>query len=206
MEISGSNLILSTGEYTGVYTTPVRDIGYIATCKVGIDCIVTVAGDAEMDDFGDATIDSFETLRFTGEEAPNAVSYKIRYSDDNATWTAWETWYPADYTFRYFQLQLILTRTNLSQVLQCSQFDYYADLPDVDEYGTAEITVAADGVAITFTKEFHEVPSVNVDILDGDAYLHKFSVAPDLTGFTVKIYDLSGTAQTGNIRWHAHGV
>lgn len=101
---------------------------------------------------------------------------------------------------------MTLTRESLSQALQCSQLNYYADLPDVDEFGEFEITVAADGAEITFSKEFHQTPSVNIDILTGDGYVHKFSVAPDLTGFTDKFYNMSGTAVTGTGRYHAHGV
>jgi hypothetical protein len=57
-----------------------------------------------------------------------------------------------------------------------------------------------------FTKEFHGAPAVNIDILSGDGYLHKFSSVPDTTGFTVKLYDLSGTAKIGLFRAFAHGI
>lgn len=101
---------------------------------------------------------------------------------------------------------MTMTRASLSQNLECSQFDYYADLPDVDDFGTGTVTVAADGAVITFNKTFHQIPSVNIDILSGNGYLHKFTVAPDLTDTTIKLYDLSAVAQTGTFRWSAHGV
>jgi hypothetical protein len=101
---------------------------------------------------------------------------------------------------------MTIARASTAQTLQCSELNSYADLPDVDEFDDNEITVAADGCAITFTKTFHEIPSVNIDILTGDGYVHKFSVAPSTTGFTVKLYKLDGTAVTGTFRYSAHGV
>jgi hypothetical protein len=101
---------------------------------------------------------------------------------------------------------MTLTRASTSQDLECSEFNYYADLPDVDEFGDGEVTVAADGAEITFTKEFHVAPSVNIDILSGDGFVHKFTTIPSTTGFIVKLYDLSGTEKTGTFKFHAHGV
>lgn len=207
-ETSGNNLVITPGSFlTGTYVTPVRDVGYVATFKIGIEAIATVAGDDTWQDFGEQTFgDLSEDLRFLGAEQPGALSFEIKTSEDNVTWSDWMAWQPGDYTCRYFQLRMTMTRASTSQVIECSQFNYYADLPDVDDRGEGEVTVAGDGAVITFNKEFHEVPSVNVDILSGDGYLHKFTVAPDLTDTTIKLYDLSGVAKTGTFRWHAHGV
>jgi hypothetical protein len=207
-EVDGDNLVITPGSFlTGKYTTPVRDIGFVATAKIGIDAIATVAGDDTWEDFGEDTFaDMDETMRFSGAELPGALSFRIKTSEDNITWTDWATWYPGDYKFRYFQLEMTMTRLSPSQVLECSQLNYYADLPDVDEFGEFEITDAGAGALISFTKEYHQIPSVNIDILTGSGYVHKFSVAPDLTDFTDKFYDMSGTAVTGTGRYHAHGV
>ena len=100
---------------------------------------------------------------------------------------------------------MTITRASTGKTIQCSQFNYYADLPDVDDLLDAEVTVAADGVDAVFNKTFHFDPAVNVTILDGDGVYWKIS-SLSTTGCTVKLYDASGTTKTGNIRLHIHGV
>lgn len=203
----GDNLEIDATFLTGTYITPVRDIGYVATFKIGVNAIVTVSGDDTWQDFGEQTfLDVLDTLRFNGAEIVGAVSFEIKTSEDNVAWSDWKLWQAGDYKCRYFQLRMTLTRASTSQDLECSEFNYYADLPDVDEFGDAEITVAANGVEVTFTKEFHVAPSVNIDILSGDGFVHKFTTIPSITGFVVKLYDLSGTEKTGTLKYHAHGV
>ena len=192
---------------TGTYTTPVRDVGFIATFKIGIDAVATIAADDTWQDFGEDTFADLEdSTRFAGAELPGALTFEIKTSEDNITWTDWADWQPGDYRCRYFQLRMTMNRASTSQILLCSQFDYYADLPDVDEFGTGTVSVAADGAVITFTKEYHQIPSVNIDILSGDGFIHKFTVAPDLTDTTIKLYALDGTTKTGTFRWASHGV
>ena len=184
-----------------------RNVGFVATFKIGIDAIATISGDDTWQDFGEQTFDDMaDSQRFVGAEIPGALTFEICTSEDNNTWSDWATWQPGDYTCSYFQLRMTMTRTSLSQDLQCSQFDYYADLPDVDDFGTGEVTVAADGAVITYNKEYHQIPSINVDILSGDGFIHKFTVAPDLTDTTIKLYALDGVAKTGTFRWASHGV
>jgi hypothetical protein len=203
----GNNLELDAGKLTGTYTTPVIDVGYVATFKIGIETIAVVAGEDTWQDFGEETFaDVPETLRFSGSEVAGALSFQINISDDNINWSGWTDYQAGDYKCRYYQLKMTLTRASTLQDLEVSEFTHYADLPDVDEFDDNTVSVAADGKAITLIKTFHEIPSVNIDILSGDAYVHKFSVAPSITGFTVKLYDLSGIAKTGNFRYAAHGV
>jgi predicted phage tail protein len=203
----GDNLELDEGELTGTYTTDEVDVGYVATFKIGIHSIATVSGDDTWQDFGEDTFQDIpETLRFSGSEVLGATSFEIRTSEDDITWSDWETWQAGDYKCRYYQLRMTVTRTSTSQDLEVSEFTHYADLPDVDEFGEDEVTVAGDGKAVTFSKTFHETPSVNIDIRSGDGYVHKFSVVPDTSGFTVKLYDLSGVAKTGEFSYHAHGI
>ncbi len=205
-EVVGDNLELSSGYLTGTYETPVIDVGYVATFKIGIEEIVTAAGDTAFDDFTAETFDDMGTRRFSGEEVAGAASFEIKTSDDNVTWSAYTAWTAGDYKCRYYQIRMTLTRSDAGQTLQCSELTHYADLPDVDETGDDAVSSAGDGKAVTFTKTFHEIPAVNIDIVSGSGYVHKFSVVPSTTGFTVKLYDMAGSAVTGDFRYHAHGV
>lgn len=199
-------LEISEGELTGTYETPVRDNGYVASFKIGIEEIVTLAaGDRTFDSDANARFNDNVTDRFSGPELPGASSFRIRTSEDNVTWSEWASWQAGDYYCRYFQLEMTLTRENLSQTIQCSQLDYYADLPDVDDRLEGEVTVAGDGDDLTFVKTFHEDPALNITILTGDGVYWK-QTGLDTTGCNIKLYDASGTAVTGTFRAHIHGV
>jgi len=210
-EISGNNLILSAGKLTGTYITAVKGIGYICDARIMIESLATIASALAWNSEAGRAFDDSTTLRFSGDEVPGALSFKIRTSTEGAdplvdTWTDWEDWITADYNCRWFQIKMTVTRDSVDTSLAVTNLTIDVDLPDIDEKDTGEVTNAADGCAITFTKTFHEAPSVNIDILDGDGYVHKFSVAPTTTGFTVKLYKLDGTAVVGNFSYHAHGI
>jgi predicted phage tail protein len=198
-------LELSTGYLTGTYETAVRDVGYVASFKIGIEEIITVAGDRAWDSDPDAKFDDSISDRFSGSELAGAATFEIKTSEDNITWSAYAPWQAGDYYCRYFQIRMTMTRADLSQAAQCSQLDYYADLPDVDDMFDDEVTNASTGKAITFTKTFHEDPVVHIMILDGSG-VYALITGLSTTGCTVKLYNTSGTAQTGNFRVHVHGV
>jgi hypothetical protein len=204
----GDNIELDAGELTGTYTTDVRDAGYVANFGIKVETIVVDAtsSDQEFDDDPDEEWDDSETKRFSGDEVVGAVGLEIRTSDDNVTWSDWIAYQAGDYSCRYFQLRATLTRQNTATVLQLTEMNYYADLPDCDEYGSDAVSVAGDGKSVAFTKMFHQDANVNIEILSGTGTYHRFSVNPDSTGFTVKLYDSSGTAVVGDFSWYAHGI
>lgn len=207
--VVSSVLQLTTGSLTGKYTTAQIDCGYVASFKVGLSAVVTASAGSETWDQEPALAtwaELSETERWSGSEVAGAASYRIRTSLDGITWGAWADWNAGDYKCRYFQLELTLTRQDTGTGLECSEFHYYSDLPDVDEFGEGEVTVAASGVSVLFSKTFHDVPAVAITILSGSGRVPVFTAEPDLTDFTVKLYDLSGVAQTGRFSYHAHGV
>ena len=206
LEIYSNTLIFSTGSLLGTYTGPVRDNGYVATFKIGINVIVVVDGDSTWLSFPDKRWCDLPEVHWNGTEIAGRASFVVRTSNDNITWTDWQDWYPVDYSCRYFQIKMTLTRDSVDSNLACSAIDYYSDLPDVDDFGVSEVTNAATGKSIVFSKTFHEVPSVNIDIRSGSGVFNTFSVAPDTTGFTVNLWTLGGVAATGAFSYHGHGV
>jgi len=100
---------------------------------------------------------------------------------------------------------MTLTRENVGDSLLCSTFDYYSDLPDIDEIQDGEVTVAADGDDIVFEKTYHESPAMNIVILTGDGVYGK-TTGLDTTGVNIKLYDESGVLKTGTFRVHIHGI
>jgi len=192
---------------TGTYTTPVRDIGYRAPFKISIDTIaIAVDSTAAFDSDPAAAFDSDPLRRFSGYEVAGALSFEIRTSDDNITWTAWAAWQTGDYNCRYFQIRMTVTNSDVAINLVVPYFNYTADLPDVDEYRTTgDITVAGDGEVVVFEKTFHQTPHIAISILSGSGIYFGLS-GVDTTGFTVKLYNAAGAAQTGTYSFHAHGI
>lgn len=191
----------------GIYTTPIRDMGYRAPFKVVIDAIA-IASDATaaFDSDPAATFGSDPLRRFSGYEVAGALSFEIRVSDDNVTWGAWQAYQAGDYNCRYFQLRMTVTNSDVSIDLVVPYFNYIVDLPDVDEYGIdGSIAVAGDGEDIVFEKTFHQTPHVQITILSGSGIYYALS-SLDTTGFNVKLYNAGGVAQTGTFSFHAHGI
>jgi len=206
LEVSGSSLVFSSGQISGTYTTLIRDVGYVAPFRISIAPVFTLSNDDRWDSFGTDTFQTNTALRFSGVEVGLQMSVRIRTSEDNLTWSEWMAWEDADFYCRYFQLEFTFTRESTDQAVGVSSLHITADLPDVDEFGADEITDANAGKEIVFTKTFSKAPMVAISILDGDGRVSSFSVAPTITGFTVKLYKLDGTAVTGSFAYHAHGV
>jgi hypothetical protein len=204
---SGDNLELDTGELSGTYDTPVRDLGYVSTITIKAEVIATISHDLQWDSDAGATFDSDPTLRFSGYEAPSNWSLQIKTSEDNITWSDWTDFQIGDYKCRYFQLRLNLSREDADVDLEVSTFDYYADLPDVFDKGDDSVTVAADGCDVTFNQEYHDADElrVRISITSGNAVYWKVT-SKTTTGFTVTLYDAGGTPRTGDFEWESQGI
>ncbi|HAH21621.1 MAG: hypothetical protein A2Y00_05540 [Omnitrophica WOR_2 bacterium GWF2_43_52] len=203
--IDGSSLEIESGYLSGTYETPMRDLGYVSTVYIGIEAVITIATGRAFDDDSVTRFNSSDTLRFSGEESPGAATFEIKISDDNITWSGWMEYQAGDYNCRYYQIRMTLTRENVGDDLECTTFDHYGDLPDVDEYGSDSVTDAGGGKAVVFTKNYHEEPNVHIEITSGSGIYAQFT-SKSTTGFTVKLYDASGVAQTGDFDWHGHGI
>ncbi len=204
-ETSGDNLIISAGQLTGTYITAEQDIGYVATFQIASEIITAISQGTKFDSDAGTKFNDDSTTRFTGSEAPGSWSLEIRTSEDDITWTSYETWEAGDYKCRYFQLRLTLTRESTETSLICSKFDYFADLPDVDDFGTGEVTDVSAGDDISFAKTYHETPVVAIEIDSGEASFWK-ATSIDTTGFTVHLYDAAGASRLGTFSWKSHGI
>lgn len=207
-EVDTGVLILSTGEVTGTYETPERDVGFVAPFKIGIEMVITAISGLAFNSDPDLRFDSSTTTRFSGDEVAGAASFRVRTSEDDITWTPYVAWIPGDYFCRYFQIEMTLTRPDISVGLECSQFNYYADLPDVDEFGESEVQTGdlGTGVNIVYVKVFHQIPAVKISPLGNAARVAVFGQDPDLTDCKVRLYNLSGVEQLGAFSYHIHGV
>lgn len=205
MYIDNGNLKLSTGELSATYTTPVRDVSFVGTFSITIDALAVITTSLAFDSDAVRKFSDSRTLRFVGEEIAGALTFEVRTSEDDITWTSWEPFRRGDFYCRYFQLRMTMTREATDIDLLCSRFNYSADLPDIDETGEGEVTVAETGDTITFTKIYHQNPVIAIDILTGDAAYWKVT-SLDTTGFDVHLYDVAGQRRVGTFTWKAHGI
>lgn len=202
---TSGNIEINSGELSAIYYTNKKDIGYIAEVKIIIDYIATVGEGLAWDSDPASAFDDSQTKRFTGENAPSALTFEIRTSEDDITWSDWGDWISADYYCRYYQIRMTITRESLDTSIIVSNFTINADLPDIDDKGTDTISVAETGVSITFEKTYHENPVVAIDILTGEA-VYPVITSLSITGFTLFIYDIAGQVRTGTISWKSHGI
>jgi len=205
IEKEGESIVITDGVMSGTYTTPVRDFGYVASVYIGIDVIVSTSLGRRFDSDGVTKFNDSPSYRFTGQETLRAAGFRIRTSEDNITWKDWEDYQPGDYYCRYFQIELTLYRENIGDEITCSTFQYFGDLPDVDDYGNDTVVSAVDGKQVFFGKTYHEEPSVHIEIRSGSGIYSQFT-DKSITGFTVKLYDAQGVTQAGMFDWHSHGI
>ncbi len=205
VEKEGESIVITDGVMSGTYTTPVRDFGYVASVYIGIDVIVSTSLGRRFNSDGVTKFNDSPSYRFTGQETLRAASFRIRTSEDNITWKDWENYQPGDYYCRYFQIELTLYRENIGDEITCSTFQYFGDLPDVDDYCNDTVISAADGKQVFFGKTYHEEPSVHIEIRSGSGIYSQFT-DKSITSFTVKLYDAQGVPQTGMFDWHSHGI
>ena len=199
LQCAGTNLV-------GTYSTPVRDIGFVATFTIQAQAVVVDANtSALMNSDSTLLMNTSLTTRMSGAYDPNAGSLYINTSQDNITWSGWQPYQVGDYTCRYFQLALMVQRSTDSTVIQIDDLDYYADLPSVVDTGPGTVTVAASGVAINFVKTFHQIPSISITILSGSG-IYALVTGTSTTGFTVTLYNAAGVTETGTFSWTANGV
>lgn len=82
----------------------------------------------------------------------------------------------------------------------------YADVPDKTETNSATITNASTGITVSFTNTYTQPPKVTVTpISSSTPVVAVLTGDPTTTSFTVKLFNLSGTAVTGSFIWAALG-
>ncbi len=194
-EISGDTLIISSGKTSGTYTIAIKDLGLIVWAKIYINVVSAIDQSLAFDSDAARAFDDDATLRFVGFSVdPGWITFEIRTSEDNITWTSWVTWTQGEYKCRYYQTRMTVTRDSTTVGVVIHNLTTGGDVPDIDEYGSSSVTNASTGKAITFAKTFHAVPKVTVIPTSGTAVYYKFSVNPTTTGFTVKLYDIAQTS------------
>jgi hypothetical protein len=120
----------------------------------------------------------------------------------------WRDFIPGDYEYREAMFRVVLQSKNADRGL-LTNLQATVDVPDMIDRGSATITVAANGAAVTYNRIFHIVPEITLASRGGSGsnpIAPEFYGSPTKTGFTVRLRDtVTGAYVTGSFTWAAHG-
>ncbi|MFM7002297.1 MAG: hypothetical protein ACKOXU_14760 [Limnohabitans sp.] len=110
-----------------------------------------------------------------------------------------------DYTYQRALFRAILTSSNADRGY-IDGLRVTVDVPDVFDRGTAQVVVAASGVAVVFVRQFRVAPEVTLTFKGGTTIaIPRILGSVSTTGFTAVLENTSGTRVTGAISWVAQG-
>jgi hypothetical protein len=110
-----------------------------------------------------------------------------------------------DYTYQRALFRAILTSSNADRGY-IDGLRVTVDVPDVFDRGTAQVSNAANGVTVVFSRQFRVSPEVTLTFKGGTTVaIPRILGAVSITGFTAVLENTSGTRVTGAISWVAQG-
>ncbi len=213
-ELRGTSLILTDAAQVGYYTYDAYDLGEVYTSFVSAKLIASSTYTnnvfsmddvfSESDIFG-STGDIFllddifaESDIFGFGVGSTQVTVQARFTNDDPsgspTWTDWQDIVAGNYEFRAIQARIKLesfTPTATPLVTECTIF---IDMPDRVESGEDAFCSAASGLTVTYSAAFKEKPSVQITIQDGAADDRLEYTSKTVSGFTVKVYNITAAA------------
>ena len=110
-----------------------------------------------------------------------------------------------DYTYRRALFRAILNSRNSDRGF-IDALRVTVDVPDIFDRGTVQITDAAAGASISFSRSFRVAPEVTMTHKGGTAVaIPRLLGSVTTTGFTAVLENSSGTRVTGSFTWIAQG-
>lgn len=206
----GQGTIATSGTYTfGVSGVGYFDLGAVYTSRV---TIAIVSSSEEQVNTFDGAVGDFDDHPglFDGENPDNVSVYcEIATTNDNPggspTWSGWRPFFVGDYRCRAMKFRLTLTSEQGTMTPVVSALSVVVDMEDRD-LAVAGVSAAAGGQAVTFASAFKAVPAVGItgrDMATGDYW--NFTVAPTVSGFTIRFYNSGGTGVARTFDYHARG-
>lgn len=183
------------------------DLGAIYTSRLTADmAVLGVDINNLMDDWDDA--DGIESWDQLIDPSLWNVQLKLRTTNDNPSGTpVWSGWMPfvvGDYSARAYQFQAVLTSYSPTITPDISRLRVEIDMPDRTT-GVRNITTAAGGSALTFSRPFRATPAISVtaqDMATGDYYAITSASA---TGFTIRFFNSGGAGISRTLDYLARG-
>lgn len=129
---------------------------------------------------------------------------EIRTQDESDDWGDWEIMDSNEYYGKGFDFRLTLETEDPD--VECGAYEWTieVDVPDRSERERG-VSIGTDGESITFSKEFNDVPTIHVQIVNAQAGDRDILTNESTTGFTVSIVDAAGDPISRTINWRAQG-
>lgn len=187
------------------YTSQVVDLGKVTWSNVNFCFSFEAFSEPEHTtyaDIADRTYGDHVNDTYGNITVPYNTVITVRFSNDNSTWTDWQTYVSGEYYFRYIQYKITVTYSPNSRFYIRSLQQYY-DVHDVNINKT--ISVAAGGTVVTYDEEFFTVPTdIIMNIMDSTTVYPRYT---DSTKSSIKItcYNSSGTSVPGTVQLIVHG-
>lgn len=164
------------------YEIPEHDIGFDSLVRIFADNLIAELGPGES---GDA-----DPLFF------------IDYKEAAGSYDGFEQISVADITARYIKAQAkLIMSTGKGAIIS---FKPTIDVQERTESGK-DVSISVAGTTINFAEQFHATPSITVTPQGTGALFAVFS-SKTTTGFTVQIFNDSGTDVGGTVDWQAIGA
>ncbi|MBI3441728.1 MAG: hypothetical protein HY052_08035 [Proteobacteria bacterium] len=188
----GNNGLAATGTYGFGQSA---DLGAVYTSRLTADMnVLGVDINSLTDGWGE--IDGMESWDQTVDPSLWNVQLQLRSTNDNPAgspiWSSWMPFVVGDYSARAYQFQALLTSAAPTITPTISRLRVNIDMPD-RTVSDRNITTAAGGTAITFSKPFRAIPAISItaqNMATGDYYT---ITSPAATGFTIQFFNASGT-------------
>jgi len=134
----------------------------------------------------------------------SSLSIYIRTSDDNITWSQWQTYDSAqNYTCRYFQFKLEMINESVFKFPTVTAFSYSVSIPNIVKSG--DISVELGGSIVSYGFTYPVLPMLVISPLDDE--LKYEIVYRSKTKFKVKLFNkITNAETTGQINWLSSGM
>ncbi|MGD0826570.1 MAG: phage tail protein [Desulfobaccales bacterium] len=232
LQMSGADLALGVGQTSGYYTIPAGEIPNLGGAQSAIlsgalsftnvapgasfDAAPDVDAVPDVDQYGAAPggdfdsvpdVDALPDFDVAGGTLAQTAHIQVQFSQDGATWGAWQDFIPGTYVFWKVNFRLALTQgvqggVTVSPLV--TAFTWGVSMPD-RIIQVASVSCPATGLAITFTPAFQTAPAIAVTVLNaeaGDVVTFPTAIGP--AGGTIMIIN-AGAGVVRNISYIAKG-
>ncbi len=183
----------------------VIDIGAKHTARITASLTQTSDNPDDLFDNRTGNFDSASS-NFDGDTPANANAHlEIATSDDNVTYTSFQTFVIGDYTARYFKFRVVLISRDLASTPVVSEVTVTIDMPD-RIFSENNITSGAGTKTVTFTNPYksvnYAVGITGEDMATGDFFIVE---SKTINGFNVTFKNASGSAISKTFDFIAKG-
>lgn len=191
----GFDLIAVDGTLPAVYETAIVDLGAVIPARVEFTPDIRQSPSGVT--WASWTLPwASYTDPWQGPTGTVSAVYEIRTSDDGVAWTAWDTYAPGTYTARYFQFRVTATSSDSTILARIYSLPITLDVPD-RVVKIPAFAIGVGGTAYTFDPPYVGLQTVQVTVLNGAAGDTVKVTDKSTTGFTVTLYDSTGTSKAG---------